>query len=84
MACYNIMAVLLEKRIEGAVDVQNVFTKYGCIVKVRLGLHETSNVCSNEGLIILQLDGDKKEIQAFEDQLTSIEGVKVKVMEICS
>ncbi|HBF39391.1 MAG TPA: hypothetical protein DDW50_18985 [Firmicutes bacterium] len=82
MASYTIMAVLVNYRSKHAGEVQNILTKYGCLIKVRLGLHEAGNVCSENGLIILQLDGEKAEITAFQDALNVIEGVTAKLMEI--
>jgi len=82
MSTYNIMVIVLNRRSKNAESMQNVFTKYGCIIKVRLGLHEAENACSEDGLIILQLAGEKEEIAAFKDQLNSIEGVKAKAIEI--
>lgn len=84
MACYNIMAIIVNHRSKKAADVQSVFTKYGCIIKLRLGLHEAGDVCSEEGLILLQLAGDKKEIEEFKAELNAIEGVTAKNLEVCS
>jgi metal-responsive CopG/Arc/MetJ family transcriptional regulator len=79
---YNIMAVLINHRSKKAPTVQEVFTKHGCSIKMRLGLHEAGDVCSEEGLVILQLTGEKKDIKALEDELNGIEGVKAKTMSI--
>ncbi len=82
MASYTIMAVLVNYRSKHAGEIQNVLTKHGCLIKVRLGLHEAGNVCSENGLIILQLEGEKGEIMAFHDELNGIEGLTAKLMEI--
>jgi metal-responsive CopG/Arc/MetJ family transcriptional regulator len=82
MASYNIMAVLVNYRSKKAGEIQNILTEYGCIIKVRLGLHEAGNVCSEEGLIILQLEGEKAQIAAFQNALNSLEGVKANIIEI--
>lgn len=79
---YHVMAVTVNYRSKNAGGIQNVFTKYGCLIKVRLGLHEAGDVCSEVGLIILQLTGTGEEITAFENELNSIEGIKAKTMEI--
>ncbi len=79
---YIIMAVLINRRSKKAPTVQEVFTKYGCSIKMRLGLHEAGDVCSEEGLVLLQLAGDKSEIKNLEDELNGIEGVKAKTMSI--
>ncbi|HEX3045028.1 MAG TPA: hypothetical protein VHY08_09740 [Bacillota bacterium] len=82
MASYNIMAVVINSRSKNAGEVQNIFTKYGCLIKVRLGLHETGNVCSEDGLIILQLEGEKDRIASFQNELNSLAGVKADIMVI--
>jgi metal-responsive CopG/Arc/MetJ family transcriptional regulator len=82
MAAYNIMAVLINSRSKKAGEIQNIFTKYGCLIKVRLGLHEAGNVCSEDGLIVLQLAGEKDQMVAFQNELKAVEGVKVNIMEI--
>lgn len=78
----TIMVVLLEKRTDIATEVQNVLTNYGCIITVRMGLHETKDDCEKEGLITLFLNGDKKEIKALDKELLEIDGVKLKQMNL--
>ena len=82
MENYHIMAITVNRRSKNAGELQSVFTKYGCLIKVRLGLHEAGNTCSEDGLIILQLSGDKNEMDAFQNELNAIDGVKAKTMEI--
>lgn len=82
MASYTIMVVLVNYRSKHAGEIQSILTKHGCLVKVRLGLHEAGNVCSENGLIILQLEGDQGEIIKFHDEVNGIEGVTAKLMEI--
>ena len=55
MSCYNIMALLINHRSKKAIQVQEVLTKYGCLIKMRLGLHEAGNVCAEDGLVIPRL-----------------------------
>lgn len=85
MACYNIMAIIIEHRMQKALNVQEVLTKHGCSIKMRLGLHEAGDdFCSDEGLVILQVCGEDENIKALEDDLNSMEGVKAKTINICS
>ncbi len=83
MACYNVMTLLVNNRRENAPKLQEVLTDSGCIIKMRLGLHEAGDLCSNEGLIILQLTGSNEEIQALEDRLNQLDGIKAKNNELC-
>ncbi len=82
MECRTIMAVLIDERINGAVKVQETLTRHGCIITLRIGLHETSNVCADQGLILLNLCGSKKEVAALRRDLNRIKGVKTKTMEL--
>lgn len=82
MDAYNIMAVVIDHRSENSVGAQKVFAKYGCIIKVRLGLHETEDKCLDTGLIVLELAGNKDEIKKFEAELNEVEGVKAQNMEV--
>ena len=76
----EVMLVMVMKRQEEAVKVQEALTKYGCVIKTRLGLHESaSEKCENDcGLIILELTGDKKKRLELEKQLKKIKGTNVK------
>ncbi|TYQ15658.1 UNVERIFIED_CONTAM: hypothetical protein Cloal_2139 [Acetivibrio alkalicellulosi] len=84
MTEYNIMAVLINHRSNKAPNVQEVLTKHGCSIRMRLGLHETGNVCSEEGLVLLQVTGSKEEVCSLENDLNAMEGVKAKTMSISS
>ncbi len=84
MDCYNLMGIVIRKREENAVKVQEILTKYGCMIKVRLGLHEVDNSCSEEGFIVLQLCGGNDEINRLRNELNLIEGVSAEVVTIKS
>lgn len=81
--CPVIMAILQEKRAETAVKVQDVLTKYGCYIRVRLGLHDAAlDSCSPNGLILLQLCGDEIPVCDLQKELEAIPEVKVKHMTL--
>lgn len=84
MSKYTIMAVLIENRKAKAIAVQDLFTKYGCSIKMRLGLHETTNVCAEDGLVILQLTGSDEEIKGLESELNALVGVKTELITLSS
>lgn len=82
-SCTTIMAILQENRTETAVKVQDVLTKYGCFIRVRLGLHESGiDHCTNNGLILLQLCGEDLSIDEMAKELNKIQSVKVKYMKL--
>ncbi len=82
MDCRAVMAVRVDKRTKDAVKVQEALTKNGCIINIRLGLHETRDICADEGLILLYLCGAKKDVVALKTDLRKIKGVRVKTMEL--
>lgn len=79
----NVLLILIENRMQAALKVQEVLTKYGCSIKTRLGLHDAGpNLCASTGLIFLELIGEKKENENFESELSKIPGVSVKLVEL--
>jgi hypothetical protein len=76
------MAVTISKRIAEAVKVQQALTRHGCIIKLRVGLHEAGDVCADDGLVLLHLCGTKKEIAGLKTDLNKIKGVKAKTMTV--
>lgn len=75
----RLLAVLIKHRKEAATKVQEVLTHYGCNIKTRLGLHETTNdKCAPNGLIILELSGTLDEVVKMEKDLNAIESVTAK------
>jgi hypothetical protein len=73
-----ILGVHVTDRLKAVAEVQKVFTQYGSLVKTRLGLHEIGN--SPEGLVVLELVGEKKARKDLEEKLGAIEGIEVKKM----
>lgn len=84
MKTETIMAIRASKRREIADALQGVLTEYGCNIKMRLGLHQAGDVCSEEGLILLQLVDmeDAGAIKALEKALEKIDGLHFKTMQI--
>jgi len=80
---FKIVGIKLENRSETAIQVQNTLTEYGCYIKVRLGLHNLNDqVCSQDGLILLELVAENNIINDFLEKLNSIEGTTAKKMFI--
>ena len=76
-----IFGVHVTDRITRAADVQDLFTKYGCNIKTRIGLHQVSGEhCSPGGVILLEMFGDEATCYELRDKLGSIDGIEVKEM----
>mgnify|MGYP006270378825 FL=1 len=82
MNCSTIMAVLIDKRTDAAPQVQEILTDNGCIIETRLGLHESVDQCSEEGLILLTLCGSQEEIDELQSELEAVHRVKVDTMQL--
>ena len=79
----SILLLLMGNRTATAVRVQEILTDMGCFIKTRLGIHDGSpDACTNSGLIILELLGEKEKKDNLVKQLESLEGVKVKLVEM--
>jgi len=79
----TVMAVLVDKREQAAVEVQKLLTEFGCYIKTRLGLHEgAGQYCSPVGLIILELVDDETKHEELCQKLNTIDGVQAKYMKL--
>lgn len=78
----NIMGIQIGNRESEAVNVQELLTKNGCIIKTRLGMHESSETsCSTSGLIIIEFLPDKDaEIAQLEKDLAALDSIEVRKM----
>ena len=76
------MGILLKERTKSAPEVQELFTRYGCEINTRLGLHAaSSNSCSPDGLIILEfIDNADDKVKEFEKELKDLANVEVQKM----
>ena len=76
-----ILGIRVTNRLKNAVDVQKVFTEYGCNIKTRIGLHDVdANVCSPSGVVLVEFFGGVDEAAAMMARLNEVEGVHVQQM----
>jgi hypothetical protein len=81
--CGYIMVIVQEHRVETAARVQEVLTRYGCNIRVRLGLHDAGlATCSNSGMILLQVCGEKADADQLLAELLKVPKVKAKLMSL--
>jgi hypothetical protein len=79
----NIIIISVQHRKNVSSSVQDVLSEYGCLIKTRLGITDsTSKKCSQTGLIILEFLGNKREINLMSKKLSKIDGVTVKSVSI--
>ena len=79
----QILLILIGSRKESAVTVQKVLTAWGCMIKTRLGIHDgVLDECTDSGLLILEVVGDKKKHKEMARKLNLVKGVKTKFVEL--
>ena len=77
---HTIFGVHITDRVKNVPAVQAILTKYGCNIRVRLGLHDTSeDRCSPCGLVLLEVIG--AEAEDLFNELKTVEGVNVQRMD---
>lgn len=76
-----VVGIHVTERVEHAREVQQVLTDFGCQIKTRVGLHEAGeDVCSPNGLILLEMLDDEAQSNAMIARLDAIEGIEVQQM----
>ena len=76
-----ILGIHISDRLKNAVDVQKVFTEYGCNIKTRIGLHDVDDrSCSPSGVVLIEFFGSEDEAATMMGKLDDIEGVGVQKM----
>lgn len=76
---YTVAGILVKKPQIVAEKLQNLLSLYGCIIRTRLGLNREA---IEGGIIILEIDGDEKQIELFFNDLSKLEGIDYKQIKI--
>lgn len=78
-----VLLILVGKRKEAAVSVQKTLTAWGCLIKTRLGIHDgVLGDCSEKGLIMCELVGDKEKIDELTRKVDIINGVHAQLVTL--
>lgn len=79
----NIVAILVDHRQESAEKVQKILTGWGCMIRTRLGLHEgVLDNCSQSGLLLLEMVGEKEKIEDFVHKVNLVKGACAKLVSL--
>lgn len=77
----RILGIMVNDPANAAASLQHVFSRYGCSIRTRLGLHDVEDdYAGNTGLILLELTGDITECQKLENELLELDGIDVQKM----
>ena len=79
----TVLLVLIGQRKQAAVQVQKVLTGWGCMIKTRLGIHDgVMENCSDQGLLILELAGEREKMDELSRKISLINGVSSKLVDL--
>lgn len=79
----TVLLILIGKRKEDAIKVQQILTAWGCIIKTRLGIHDgVMENCSDEGLLILELHGTQEQKDELTRKIGILPGISSKLVEL--
>jgi hypothetical protein len=76
-----VLGILIGNEVADIVAFQQLLTKYGNVIRTRLGLHENHYETPKiKGLLVLEMVGDDAEIAAFEKAAYKISGIQIQKM----
>jgi hypothetical protein len=79
----SILLILIGKRKDTALRVQQVLTGWGCIIKTRLGIHDgVLENCSDEGLLILELHGTQEQMDELTRKVSVLPDVQARLVQL--
>lgn len=76
----TIIGIKLSERTKVADQLQGVLSKYGCIIRTRIGLHDVDcGKCSDKGVILLEVIDDDLLVN-LQKELCQIENIEIQQM----
>ncbi len=76
----TIIGIKLSNRDETSKQMQDILTKYGCIIRTRIGLHDVDcGSCSPNGIILLEVINDEL-LPRLQKELCSIDNIEIQQM----
>lgn len=77
-----ILGIKIPNRISTSPIFQDIISKYGCMIKTRIGLHSNcTNTCTNYGIIILEIV-DGSDVIGLKKALNSIKDITIDSMNL--
>ena len=79
----TVLVILIGKRKDTAVKVQQILTGWGCMIKTRLGIHDgVMDDCTEHGMLILELHGEEEKKQELARKVAVLPDVSSKLVEL--
>lgn len=77
----TVLLVLVGKRKEEAVKLQQILTAWGCLIKTRLGLHTgVMDNCTESGFLFLELYGSDEDNAELARKIAVLPGIESKLV----
>lgn len=77
----TVLLVLVGKRKEEAVKLQQILTAWGCLIKTRLGLHTgVMDNCTESGFLFLELYGSDEDNAELARKISVLPGIESKLV----
>lgn len=74
-----IIGVKIPDKTMNAVELQKILTEFNCIIKMRIGINNSSIFCSSTGIILLQVEKTEDALN-LEKSLIEISGIELQRM----
>ena len=74
-----IVGVKLQDKINNAVKFQELLSEFNCIIKLRIGINNSSIFCNSTGIVLLQIENSENAIN-LEKALLEISGIELQRM----
>lgn len=74
-----ILGIKLPNKEENAVELQKILTEFNCIIKMRIGINNSSIFCSSNGIILLQIE-NKENALNVEKAVLEIDNIELQRM----
>jgi len=74
-----LIGIKLPDKTINAVELQRILTEFNCIIKMRIGINNSSIFCSSNGIILLQIENKENAID-LEKALLEISGIELQRM----
>ena len=74
-----ILGIKLPNKEENAVELQKILTDFNCIIKMRIGINNSSIFCSSNGIILLQIESKENALNV-EKAVLEIDNIELQRM----
>ncbi len=74
-----IVGVKLPDKVCNSIKFQEILTEFNCLIKLRIGINNSSIFCNPEGIILLQIENSENALK-IEKALLNISGIELQRM----